>query len=336
MKRMLVSAFAACSILFGVFALTGCNNNVGFFGKTVKGEGAVISKEFEVVDVSNLVVKDIQIRQGNSSYQANVAIKGGEEKKVVVTAQESLFDEIEVACSNGYLTVKGGANEYYETNSVKIEVYGYEFDLVDLSCCRGTLEGAVLTQSSKIVLSGASDIQLDRAEKQSLEINLSGASELETGSLNVVKLVAYISGAGDLEVGSVNAQGGSITVSGAGEFNLGNAKMDELGLGISGASKGDISIADIGKLKATVSGASELEIDGKCTDAEVILSGSSEFDGKDCLISQAVLTLSGGSDVEITCSKMTVSASGASTVRYYGECQVTEKDVDISSKVVKG
>ena len=336
MKRKLF-AFVYCAIIFGAFALTGCNNNGGFFyGKTVGGEGEVISREFDAADANNLIVKDIQIRQGNSSYQADVVIKGGEEKKVVVTAQESLFDEIDVVCSNGNLTVKGGANEYYATNSIKVEVCGYTFDKVELSCCRGTLEGATLTESAQLWLSGSCDMTLDNAEKDSLEINLSGASELKAGSLNVGKLVSDVSGAGELDANVVVAQGGTMRVSGAGEFDFESAKIDELELNLSGASKGEISAMETGKLKAAVSGASELEIDGKCTYVKVVLSGSSEFDGKNCVISEADLTLSGGSDAEITCAKMIVSASGASTVRYYGVCEVTKKDVDISSKVVQG
>lgn len=110
-------------------------------------------------------------------------------------------------------------------------------------------------------------------------------------------------------------------------------RSENLEIGLSGSS--DFSGAlDVKNLKLDQSGSSDSKISGRAAMVNIDLSGASDVKAFDLAVQQCKIDLSGSSDVSITCNgEMTVSASGASDVRYRGSGVIREVRTTGSSSV---
>lgn len=110
-------------------------------------------------------------------------------------------------------------------------------------------------------------------------------------------------------------------------------RSENLEIGLSGSS--DFSGAlDVKNLKLDQSGSSDSKISGRAATVDIDLSGASDVKAFDLAVQQCKIDLSGSSDVSITCNgEMTVSASGASDVKYKGSGVIREIRTSGSSSV---
>lgn len=108
---------------------------------------------------------------------------------------------------------------------------------------------------------------------------------------------------------------------------------ENLEIGLSGSS--DFSGAvDVKALKLDQSGSSDTKISGRATEVDVDLSGASDVKGYELVAQNCRMHLSGSSDVSITCNgEISVSASGASDVRYKGSGTIRDIKTSGSSSV---
>lgn len=127
-----------------------------------------------------------------------------------------------------------------------------------------------------------------------------------------------------------------ITASGACNVQVnGTIDVPNLSIVLSGACdfKGKVKLAE---LKLDVSGASDARLSGTVTDATLSASGASDIKGFDLLTDNCAVKASGASDINITVNKeLNVHASGASDVRYKGNCVIKEMHSSGASGVGK-
>jgi hypothetical protein len=157
-----------------------------------------------------------------------------------------------------------------------------------------------LPSVNTIRLSGATDLKSsDRFTGDNVDIQLSGASEID-----------------DL---TITADRVKLQCSGASEASLTLPATKDLVVLASGASEVDIHARGLGYSKLGASGASEIEIAGNGENGEWGASGASHIDGEEFAAQDLSVTASGASSVRVNASgRLTTKTSGASSVRYRG------------------
>lgn len=303
-------------LLTVLMILTACNTSTEYphIGIDVVGEGEVITKSYEVTS-DELAIKGIHVKQGGSTYQADVEFVGGEEKSVQITAQGSILEHITAERVGETFVIQGKNTENYVTESVKIVVRG-TYEAVSLASARGTVSGTALTDGGTMGLSGASEIMISSLQKKKFAFELSGASNLKSTSSIVDELTC--------------------TLSGSSEFKTSTLISDSIDMNLSGASTFVGEMALIDSIKIDCSGASVIKLNGQGDVVKATLSGASAFHGKEFETRVAQFDLSGASIVKTRVSDtLTVSASGGSEVRYLGECQVVKKVLSGNSIITK-
>ena len=210
--------------------------------------GELISEEmqfsdFTAVDVSSAF--EVEITQ-SSSYS------------VLITADEKIFDNIEVTKTGNTLSIGIEPGIVISLSSLKAVITMPNLvELVLSGASRGTVEGFNSSESFMVGLSGASRLEMQDIYVGDIDFELSGASTL----------IAEGSG-GDLV---------SI-VSGASRLDLTDFPIDNGDLSISGASQVTVNL--VGTLDAVVGGASTLYYIGEPAMGDIDISGGSTINQK--------------------------------------------------------
>jgi hypothetical protein len=106
---------------------------------------------------------------------------------------------------------------------------------------------------------------------------------------------------------------GAVEVTGETPLTFSDLEMD-----VSGAAEIDLEM-NAEKYEAEFSGASEIDFRGTCKTGYIEISGASEFDAEGLEFQDLNIELSGASDAKIFATKkLTIDASGASSIRYKG------------------
>jgi len=194
--------------------------------------------DFNSVDVGWAF--DLTLNQGNSY-------------SVAITADEKIFDLIEVTQTENKLSIGFKDGTMPGNLFRKAEITMPELDEL------------ILTGASKGVIDGYSS-------STQIYLELSGASSLDTSDLEVHDIEIEVSGASSLtSEGTGNNL--SAIVSGASKIDLSKLSLNDADMQVTGASKVTINID--GRLDAQVSGASTLEYLGEPTLGEINTSGVS-------------------------------------------------------------
>jgi len=210
--------------------------------------GELISEEmqfndFIAVDVSSAF--EVEITQ-SSSY------------RILITADEKIFDNIEVTKTGNILSIGLEPGIVISLSSLKAEITMPNLVELALSgASRGTIEGFSSSESFVVGLSGASRLDMQDINVGDIEVELSGASTLiaEGSGGNLVSIV-----------------------SGASRLDLTDFPIDNSDLSISGASQVTVNL--VGTLDAVVGGASTLYYIGEPTMGDIDISGDSSIDKK--------------------------------------------------------
>jgi hypothetical protein len=129
----------------------------------------------------------------------------------------------------------------------------------------------------------------------------------------------------------------SISFAGAGKINVNNLSVPDLSTSLTGAGSMTLSHLTLDKLTVQLSGAGSLNADGSVTTQEINLSGVGSYSAADLKSSDTSVSLSGvGSATVWATNTLDVTVSGAGSVGYYGDPQITKHVTGLGSLVNKG
>lgn len=142
------------------------------------------------------------------------------------------------------------------------------------------------------------------------------------------------SGAVHAEIGKLQGTNLKFDVSGASHTNFEGLNYQQLNFELSGASHLVAQVTALEGLRLSGSGASKIDLKGeaKLEQLELYLSGASKYYGRGLAAQQALVQVSGASNVEIgAVESLEVDASGASNVRYAGRPRIKQKTSGVSN-----
>jgi hypothetical protein len=210
--------------------------------------GESISEEMEYTDFTAVDVSSafgVEITQ-SSSYS------------VLITADEKIFDNIEVTKTGNTLSIGIEPGIVISVSTLKAEITMPNLvELVLSGASKGTIEGFSSSESFVVELSGASRLEMQDINVGNTDIALSGASTLiAEGSGN--DLISIVSGASSLDLTDFPIDNGDLSISGASQVTV---NLD-------------------GTLDAIVGGASTLYYIGEPTIGDIDISGGSTINQK--------------------------------------------------------
>jgi hypothetical protein len=177
------------------------------------------------------------------------------------------------------------------------------------------------------------DIKAKVGIKQLEKVRLSGASSLVAKSnFSPDKFSIGMSGASYAEIPGINSIETKIDISGASKLQF-NSKGKEVLIDVSGASK-LIAKLDFAKVSGEFSGASSSEVSGTSMNAEFEVSGATSLKAEAFTSANLFIDASGASKATFgKLKEVLIKASGASSIRYYGNPIVRVKEVSGASSV---
>ena len=145
-----------------------------------------------------------------------------------------------------------------------------------------------------------------------------------------------ISGAGRMVVkGLINASNFDASVSGAASLSL-SAKVRTIKVEVDGAAKAWINKLTANSLDIQTSGAANCTLNGRVDTSNIETDGASGVRARELTTTRARIQSSGSSYADIrVVSELNAEASGASSIRYYGNPK-TRNDTSGSAHIVQG
>ena len=184
--------------------------------KPIKGEGAVVSKSFDLKDFDQIVINghaDVQFTQ-SSVYE------------VTVKTQENILEWLDYKVDGTTLII-----ETKDRREIRAERY-------DLVIQAPALKKLVVNGASDfdvkslrvdgglvVNVNGAGDLDFDRITCNNFTVEVNGAADANLTSIDILKsLTVKVNGAGDVDI-SGNAMSASFEVNGAGDINAKGLKV---------------------------------------------------------------------------------------------------------------
>jgi hypothetical protein len=264
MKKVFISIIMIISLIL-VLPVTGCEGTIG--------AGEVIT---EKKDFTNFTSLDI-----GSAFE--VDITQSDTYSVVISADESLFDYIEVTQTGTSLKIYLSPRHIFTDFTLGSRVLKAEITMPSLysleisGASKGTVAGFNSVSPLNLEISGATTLELSSIKAGDTNCIVSGASRV-TGNLTVSMVDINVSGASSIEItGSADIM--EIEVSGASRADLTGFIVDNAGVEVSGASEATVYVNEI--LDVEVSGASRLYFIGNPQLGDTDVSGASTIKHKD-------------------------------------------------------
>lgn len=311
MKKRILIFFI---LIFAFFSLASCNK-----WKTIEGSGDFVTKEFADFEASTLTISNIQVTSNKVILPVTLYMEDADEPKVSLVGQENILNDINVETSFEDLLITGSSRTNYETEYLRIYIYGYKFSFIHLKLTTAYVGNECLADNTTINLEAASRFTLSNFNGKKLDISCSSSSELILDSINLSKLSARLATGSSLIGKKIKAE----------KFDFDFATSSSISLNESICTDGAISL----------SGASNMEIRGSATSLDLNLSSSSLFTGNEFYTDNVTIgSISGESTAYIYVNKTinVITATGASRVVYFGEPIVTEGLISSHSSIEKG
>lgn len=320
MKKVLVySLMLIATILF--VASTSCISSQSPL--PVRGVGDLKDKTY---DIANFNGVDI-----SGGFDVNLI--QGDKEGLVLTAEENLFEYINVKVEAGILKV------YVERNNLQT---------------RGLKAKVYLKSITSLQVSGGGDVTAENGlDVPNLDVQLSGGGDLKT-TLKTGELKCRISGGGDAEIegtiaafnlnmsgggdisSNVNAKSINCSISGGGDVSLQNKeKATNVDFNISGG--GDLVLdVEADDVKCSVSGGGDASLSGKAKTLDVAVNGGGDVNAGKFEADKASFRANGGSDIHVRAlSELSGNISGGGNVYYSGNPSVVNIDAKGGSTVHK-
>ena len=259
MRRIIIIAGTLLFVIATGWSLGGC------YGiNAIAGSKDLETREYTFTDFNRVEVLapfQVEIRYSNI-YQVNI------------TANENLFDYIEVVKSGETLRIRLKPFLSFRNTTFQITIAMPDLRALELSgASSGNLAAFQSNHPVAFIVNGASKLNIVSVQAPLVTMEITGASRA-TGFVKTDDADFEVSGASTLELNG-SADSAKLEASGASSLRLRDFYILHASALISGASNGDITVN--GRLDVNVSGASRLTFRGNPTLGNVEVSGASNL-----------------------------------------------------------
>jgi hypothetical protein len=245
------------TVIFSI-TLNACTINVDgetFGGKTIKGDGNVVTRNYDVSAFDAISI----------SLPATVNFTTSDEYSCVVHVDENILEYLEIKVKKGELLMSK-PDKYKDITILKptefiIEVTAPTLYNINLA---GSGKFNVLSplqgEELEVNVAGSGDVILNKTVSfQEIGMNVAGSGSLVCIELVADKLNGSIAGSGDLKVAKGEVRKAIASVAGSGDIIL-SCDIDHLEADIAGS--GDIKARVSGKLKYGIIGSGDISYYG--------------------------------------------------------------------------
>ena len=242
-------------------ALVSCNINVEgetFGGKTIKGDGNVVTRNFDVTAFNEI----------SAALPATVTFTVSDNYSCTVTVDENLFDYLEIKVDEGDLLL----SKLKEHKNVNLRATKFVIDITAPNVENINLAGSgtfnVLSplnnEKMEVNVAGSGDVFFKQpVAANEISLNVAGSGTLDCVELTAETLEANVAGSGELIVQQGAVKKAEANVAGSGDINLA-CDIDYLNAEIAGS--GDIVAHVNGTLEYGIFGSGDIRYYG---DAEL-------------------------------------------------------------------
>ena len=252
-----VTALAVIVALLLVPVLAGC-------GSAVVGSGKTETREMDFTGFTRIEI--------SHSFEATVT--RADDFYIDITADDNLFQHIDVRMSGDTLYVRMDPNRFYSNITARAVITLPELNKLSLSgASQASVSGFSDSRAFRFDISGASRLILDDMAANSVGFDISGASGVSGN-------IAFTDGSMDLSGASKATLVGTasfldLNASGASHADLDAFPVDTVEMDLSGASRAELDIKT--RLDADLSGASQLTYRGQAIIGSLESSGGSNI-----------------------------------------------------------
>ncbi|MEM1321242.1 MAG: head GIN domain-containing protein [Bacteroidota bacterium] len=236
------------TLLMLLLCLISSTINAQSWGKGIKGEGPIVTKELDIDAFTGI----------HLTTSADIYIKQGSTQKVTIEAQQNIIDLVKTS-------VKGKTWKIgYEKNVREAKSVKFYITLPTVTNLGVSGSGSVQTDGRftglddlDVHISGSGDVKAD-VEAGDISTHISGSGDVSlAGSANSHDI--HISGSGDVESYRLQTENCDVHISGSGECEI--YVKSKLDVAISGS--GDVSYkGDPGSVRSKVSGSGDVQSKG--------------------------------------------------------------------------
>lgn len=249
MKRyLLINAVAIICM-----ALVSCTINIdgeSLGGKTIKGDGNIVTRDFTVSAFEDLSV----------ALPATVNFTIGNDYTCTVRVDENIMEYLDVEVDDNTLILK--RQDEHKTVNLRattfvIDVTAPRLEDIDLAGS-GTINvlSPLEGEEMDVNLAGSGDIVFNEmVTVQEIDLNVAGSGDLVCTQLVADKLDATVAGSGDLKVSAGAVRKADADVAGSGDIAL-LCDIEELDADVAGS--GDIKARVSGRLKYSIFGSGDI------------------------------------------------------------------------------
>ena len=292
--------FSFVLLFIGLIFLVSCGNDYD-----VIGNGKYIIKEYELSNVSTLIIDNLRVVKDNQIIPVVVDIKNSNESnetRMTIEAQETIHDNVKIEETVNVLSIVGeeGVNLY--TDYIKIEIYGCAFN--DITCSFATITSDLFGSNTIVRLKKASAMTIYQLKTKSFQITLDNYCSLDVRSMDLTTFDATIKDNSKVKINRISSK----------EFNVqsthGTVKVDDLYTSNS---------------SFEISNDSEIEVSGKSENNSITATTGAQFLGEEFKSDTITVVAAGNSYLELYgINTIFVFDSGAKEIKYFGPAIVTK------------
>jgi len=237
MKKIILPLIA----VLASFLLSGC----ALF--SIRGSGNSVETRYVLDDFTSV----------SAGYTCDLTVMKGDEFSISVKCDDNIVPYLDTYINGNILNISLQA--------------GYSYSNIEFEAT------VVMPELKYLTISGASSGSISGFENTGdFTVVVSGASEADINFITSEDINCEVSGASDLDISSINANGDiTLSCSGASKADLRNVYANNANVSISGASTGYID--SNGSLNGSISGASTLYYTGNPVLNNISLSGASNI-----------------------------------------------------------
>lgn len=247
-KQILIIAAALISLTLNACTIHVDGEKLG--GKTIKGNGNIITRNFDVTDFNEI----------SASLSATINFTIADNYSCTVTTDENLFDYLEIEVYDKDLRLckpEKHKNVGLRATQFVIDVTAPSLENINLAGS-GTFNvfSPLNADMMEVNLAGSGDIVLKQTVTvQEIELNVAGSGDLLCNELIANKLDANVAGSGDIKVSNGSVSEAEASVAGSGDIVL-TCDIENLDANIAGS--GDIKARVSGKLSYGIFGSGDI------------------------------------------------------------------------------
>jgi len=185
-------------------------------GKTVRGEGAVVTKSFDLKDFDAIVI----------SGRADAVFHQSSDYEVSLTTQENIFDCLDYRVDGTTLVIEAKDKASIDADTYRLVIQAPALYRIEVNGA-ADIEVSDLQIPDKdlvVEVNGAGELEFDKVVCKDFSIEANGAADVSARTISVQNLDIEVNGAGDVEL-SGSAENASLEVNGAGDIDAEGLKV---------------------------------------------------------------------------------------------------------------